>query len=326
MKCYFACNKGINESQEYLDMLEVTLNTAKVNTTLSLHFIYNGSETDKAYEIMQKYGVNVIFHQLTFEKELKELYTPEYIKSRLGFAVDLGFIIGTFSRIDIPVIETEDEYVLICGLDVMFLQDIKQETLPNPKYCAAAPDIAQDFNLASLGYKFFNADIMYINVKHMREKREQIIEMLKNKQPSKIDCFDQGYLNHVCENDFDELAMEYNWKPYWGYNKNAKIVHLHLIKPGETYSDTPFIKNVLKTFPDCIKGCLYYYQLFFEFLGKRSYLWIAERINSMVNTKIEAKTEDEIKRLRDKARGKQRQIMIVGGVFVFLLCLAWYFK
>lgn len=29
---------------------------------------------------------------------------------------------------------------------------------------------------------------------------------------------------------WDRLAPEYNWKPYWGLNPNAKIVHFHGIK------------------------------------------------------------------------------------------------
>ena len=48
MKCYFACNNGLDSRPQYLDMLEVTLKTARLNTTLDLYCVYYGKETDKA--------------------------------------------------------------------------------------------------------------------------------------------------------------------------------------------------------------------------------------------------------------------------------------
>ena len=38
--------------------------------------------------------------------------------------------------------------------------------------------------------------------------------------------------SHYAINMFDLLPDELNWKPYWGLNSNAEIVHFHGPKPS----------------------------------------------------------------------------------------------
>lgn len=298
MKCYFACNSGVTVRDVYRDMLEVTLKTARQNTTLDLYCIYDGTPGDKAHRTLLRYDVTTIFHRITFEKELLELYTPEYMMQRYGRVEEVDAVIGTFSRMDLPLIETEDEYVLFADIDVMFLKDITQEDLPRPKYCAAAPEVRQDFDVSTRGHRFFNAGVMYLNIKGMREKHRLFIDMLKAKQPTDIECFDQGYLNHLCRDDFDELPLELNWKPYWGLNTDAKIVHLHSAKPNGSFRPDPFFDFVLTTFEDCIAGSIYYYLLFFESLGTNGNPWLIDHIDFLVceKTKAQRKSQRRIKK------------------------------
>jgi hypothetical protein len=311
MKCYFACNSGVSDSKVYRDLLEVTLKTARKNTTLDLYCLYDGTPDDPACTIMRKYGVHVVFHRITFEKELLELYTPEYMQQRLGRVEEMEGVIGTFTRMDVPLLEADEEFVLFCDVDVMFLQDIRQEELPRPKYCAAAPEIRQDWDVSLRGHKYFNAGVMYLNVSGMRKKRDAFLSMLRQKQSSKIECFDQGYLNHLCEQDFDELGLEYNWKPYWGINGNAKIVHMHAAKPNGPYRACEFYDFVLGTFGDCIAGSAYYYLTFFEVLETSAPPWLREHIKFLVHEKAKVQKRFAAETIPVEERRRRRRRFLV---------------
>ena len=43
-------------------------------------------------------------------------------------------------RMEIPVVEKEEKYVLYSDIDVIFNADILLEELPHPTYLAAAPE------------------------------------------------------------------------------------------------------------------------------------------------------------------------------------------
>lgn len=313
MKCYFACNSGVSNSQVYRDLLEVTLKTARKNTTLDLYCLYDGTPDDPACKIMRDYRVHVVFHRITFEKELLELYTPAYMQQRLGRVEEIEGVIGTFTRMDVPLIEEDEDFVLFCDVDVMFLQDIRQEELPQPQYCAAAPEIRKDFDVSWRGHRFFNAGVMYLNVSGMRKKRDAFLSMLRRKEPSKIECFDQGYLNHLCEKDFDELDLEYNWKPYWGINRDAKIIHMHSAKPNGPYRACEFYDFVLSTFEDCIAGSAFYYLKFFEDLGTSAHPWLCEHIEflEIQKEKVKKRSAAESIPVEGKRRRRRRLLLSV---------------
>lgn len=321
MKCYFACNDGVGKRPEYRDMLEVSLKTARRNTTLDLYCIYSGSPKDEAVSLMEHYGVRVIFHTISFEDELMELYTPEFMLQRLGRVEARDGVLGTFTRMDLPLIEAEDEFVLFCDIDVMFLRDIREEDLPRPLFCAAGPEIRQDFDVAMRGHRFFNAGVMYLNVPGMREKYVQFRSMLRRKELSKIECFDQGYLNHICEKDFDELPLEYNWKPYWGVSQEAKIVHFHSVKPGGNFTPCTFYDFVLSTFDDAVVGLLYYQIMFYNYLGRSSISWLLGYSRFLMHEKEKGRISRQ-RNIEKRAKRNARtltQILIVAGV----LCILW---
>ena len=263
LKCFFAFSSDIENNQIYIDLLIATLESAVQNTTLDLHCIYIGSENDNIYKILKKYNVTIYITDLQFFSKLKNVYTEEYIhKNALGHISDLSMK-ARFSRFLIPLF-TQDEYVLYCDTDLIFLKDIRLEDFPPPlpKTIAVCPECE---NIQF--YDYFNAGVMLINIKSFAEKYKELIKMLDQGQHASIECYDQGYLNDLYKNNFEKLPLEYNWKSYWGYNDNIKILHFHGLKPNmQIKQDLPFLRPFIYD-NDVYTGFYKNYELFCKYSG-----------------------------------------------------------
>lgn len=142
-------------------------------------------------------------------------------------------------RWEIPVDEKEEKYVLYSDIDVIFNADILLEELPHPTYLAAAPEYER--NVEDMEY--FNAGVLVMNIQGMKEKYEEFILKMKNRERNISGLFDQGYLNELCFKDMELLPIEYNWKPYWGINDKAKLIHFHGMKPSSNLNEAGFITD-----------------------------------------------------------------------------------
>lgn len=91
------------------------------------------------------------------------------------------------------------------------------------QYFAAAPerDISSYLNI--------NSGVLLINTKGMRETRDDFFDFIftRKLKSSCNDPYDQGHLNDFYRGKINQLKPIYNWKPYWGYNPAAEIVHWH---------------------------------------------------------------------------------------------------
>ncbi len=264
MKCYLAVVAPESNSNVYVDLLEVALKSARLNTTLELCVLYDGPKNHRCYRLLNKYGVQIIRHKFSHEKEIYRLFDHDF----LGRPMDPKKIVSAFMRMDIPFVEKKAEYVLYVDLDVLFTRDIREEDLPKPAYLAACGEFspAQDMS------QYFNAGVMVLNVRNMRRRCKLIFKDLEN--GTVVRGFDQGYLNKYCLADRTWLPVEYNWKPYWGINPEAAIIHYHGMKPGGTNEGSGFgmsdrvLSNTTRSGAN-LAGYAYYYALYFQMLGRR---------------------------------------------------------
>ncbi|SKA62354.1 Lipopolysaccharide biosynthesis protein, LPS:glycosyltransferase [Succinivibrio dextrinosolvens DSM 3072] len=261
----------------YSDLLTVALKSARQNTSLDLVVLYDGPKEHRIYDILCRYNVKIIEHPFSHFDCLKKTFTPDILLSKTGkSSIDFKKLSGTFMRLDIPFIEKGEDYVLYTDVDVIFNRDIKDLDLLNPKLVAAGPEVSQDYYIGDI----FNAGILYMNVKAMRKKCEEIFSLMEQGIPNKTNLFDQGYINEVCENEFDFLPLEYNWKPYWGLNENAYIIHFHGIKPGGTADTSGFAVNpslyesMFRGHRYDFAGYLVYLKNYFSYLDKNADDWI----------------------------------------------------
>lgn len=188
-------------------------------------------------------------------------------------------------RLDIPFVETQEDLVLYTDIDVYFNKNISLSDLPEPKYLAAAPE----FTKSPKEMTYFNAGVLLLNVKNTRKQCEKIFLDLQNGKPNKSGLFDQGFLNQYCFKEMNLLPIEYNWKPYWGINPKAKIIHYHGMKPGGCFSNSGFCMDektlmyIANLYPESTYGLLYYTQLYFNKLGP-SEEWLYKFTNQLIKT------------------------------------------
>lgn len=293
MKCYFCFTAPKKENDVYVDLLEVSLKSASQNTTLDLYALYDGPDSGRCYELLKNYHVSIIKHRFSHEYCLDRLYPDDWKIRNFGKIDSNKKIAGTFMRLDIPFIENEDEYVLYTDIDVMFLSDIKANELPRPRFLAAGPEFEKTLNM-----NYFNAGVLVINVLNMKEKCQEIFNAMEQGNRQSTGLYDQGYLNQFCFHDMMPLPLEYNWKPYWGYNPNAKIIHFHGMKPGGDFKSSGFalsknsISKGIYGGRSEFSGYLYYILLYFNMLGKEANFWISDffsNIYSLDNNKIKSR-------------------------------------
>lgn len=111
MKCYICLTDSIVNRKDYFNMLKVTLISARKNTSLRLICLYDGKIGDPVYNLLKDFKVEIIIHELPYKKELMEIYSHEWMETELGKDIEYSRIFGTFMRMEIPIIEKEDEYV-----------------------------------------------------------------------------------------------------------------------------------------------------------------------------------------------------------------------
>lgn len=139
-------------------------------------------------------------------------------------------ITGTFLRTEIPFLCARrgfvDDFALYCDYDVLFCKTDFSGLLDiRPEIAAVAPESCQD------DFSFFNTGVMLMNLKSLlRDDRIIRSHILKNVDRN-LPVFDQSMYNRLYGLRLSRLPVEYNWKPYWGVNLDAKIIHFHGAKP-----------------------------------------------------------------------------------------------
>jgi len=222
-KWYFAITRttlDADPDQGFRDCIRVAVESARQHTNLRPHMIYDGPEDDFTTE-MRGRGVTVVFHRLTFHdvlREAQELQRPEwpdYMKTAEG----------AFMRLEIGLLETEESHVLYTDCDVMFETSVTIDHL-RPELFAIAPQFKPD-----TFHEDVNCGVMILNVQRMRQDRPALIEFMCENF-ARISGYDQELLILYYKGRWDPLSPTYNWKPHWGEQPRARIVHFHGPKPA----------------------------------------------------------------------------------------------
>ncbi len=228
MKWYFACN---DKNPDFFPLIFGAVNSALKNTNLEPNFIYDGSENELTLWLREN-GVNIIKHRVNFYNALN--YNDQ---NRFNIAS------GAFLRCDIPIIETEDEFILYTDCDILFLKDFQTDIKPSYFACSSQSD--------KNNFKHFNTGVMLMNVKKLRESHAKFCEFII-KNLKYLTVFDQSAYQIFYGDKCSKLPVIYNYKPYWGIDENAYIIHFHGCKPTTFCSDET-LKNIPYTFYELYK-------------------------------------------------------------------------
>lgn len=198
------------------EMVFAAVNSARIHTNLKPILLFDGEENEFV-DALRKKGVEIIFHRVKFYDALVERE-----KTSPGYA---SIASGAFLRVEIPLIEKEDDFVLYTDCDVLFMQDLPKFD-EYPEYFSCAPQTSKTDYINDA-----NSGVLILNVKNMRDSYPAFAKFIVNNLNAGWPGCDQENYRRFYAGKWDNLPLEMNWKPYWGENNNINILHWHGPKP-----------------------------------------------------------------------------------------------
>lgn len=218
MKWYMCISESSlgRDMHEWKELILGALRSAAEKTSLNPIVLYDGLPGDFT-RTLEQHGAKVIHHRVSVYDDLvrRDEIQPGY----------LPIASGAFLRIDIPVIESDDEYVLYTDCDVIFLRDLDLGSI-KPRYFACAPQTSRtDFANDA------NSGVLLINVSSMRQTHAKFCDFIVENLNAGWPGCDQENYRRFYRGKHEPLPLAMNWKPYWGLDPNASILHWHGPKP-----------------------------------------------------------------------------------------------
>lgn len=238
------------------DDIKVAVISAKKNTTLTPVLLYSGQARPEVDWLIDN-GVEVVFTESSFSNSLRRAYGIKY---------------STFSahwlRVDIPEIEKTDRFVLYTDTDIMFLSDPAMFAF-QPEYLAASEE-------AVMGHRgSFNTGVMVMNIPNLRAVHSEFMECIEKRLEADFTYFahDQTSFNEFFHDRISWMDPHFNWKPYWGHDANAHIIHFHGPKPRmvdriKRDSDTPLKESLKSLYRRNTEAYATYIELYNNFLAE----------------------------------------------------------
>lgn len=218
MKWYFALNEGSLLVQRGLwqSLITAAVKSARRHTILQPHFIFDGPAEEPFLLQLQSLGVAIHRHRVTFHDALASHQSPNTAYARMAA--------GAFLRTELPLVETEDEVVLYTDCDVIFRCQPRTPNLSSHPFACAPEFDKRDYTL-------FNTGVMLMNLPALRSDLQEFTEFIKENLNEFV-TFDQDAYRKFYGPRARRLPLTLNWKPYWGLNSGAEIIHFHGPKPN----------------------------------------------------------------------------------------------
>jgi lipopolysaccharide biosynthesis glycosyltransferase len=219
MKWYFAITEesvGKAEGGGYGDMIRVAVASALKNSTLQPNMLYDGEESDFTRELRAA-GVVIHKRRISFYDQLEQAQGRRFPHLEHFMAIARG----AFLRFEVPLVEEHDRFVLYTDCDVIFLRDPQIDRFRPSLFLASSefnPDGHRSFEL--------NSGVIIMNVERLRDDLPALIDFCCDTTDMSRG-YDQEFLRDFYHGKWDHLSPKYNWKPYWGVNEDARIVHFH---------------------------------------------------------------------------------------------------
>lgn len=210
----------------FAEIVLVAAHSAIKNTDLEAHLIYDGSKNEIT-EYLSSIGVKIHYHRSG------AAHLIDSAKAQYGYVPSVAR--GAYLRLDIPLVEHEDEYVIYTDCDVIFFSPPNFLNI-NPEILAAAPEYASTSTMPTPYNKIFNSGVMLLNVRKFREEREALVEFAKSHDfyfHGDGGFYDQGALNKFFAGRWGQLSQALNWRPFGGALMPPTILHFHGTKPYE---------------------------------------------------------------------------------------------
>lgn len=210
---------GLNEGGTRGDIAlhtKLAVLSLRRHTSLTPYLLYMG-ERNNFTRWLEDRGVRIIDSPLPYLPFIEALAAEKLYSTVFA---------GHWLRTNICLTEQEDEYVLYTDIDVLYRKDPELTEL-KPRYLAAAPEFDKKC------WDYFNSGVMVQNIPSLRNSYRYFERyLIANLCGRTYDFHDQIAYNEFYRDRWEQLPVELNWKPYWGHNKKAQVLHFHGPKFG----------------------------------------------------------------------------------------------
>lgn len=214
MKWFFGFNEETEWFDNYVRYIKCAVNSAIKNTSLEPNFLYDGKPNELTKWLESK---NV--HIWNIRSRFYDLF-----QKRAEQGLNAKVASGAYLRAEIPNLVDNNQIILYTDCDIMFLKDISELYNVHPKHLACAPELDKN------NYSYFNSGVMLMNCSSMKKMMPKFENMVQKSSTKILNLYDQYTYNEMYKGRWDKLDPIYNWKPYWGLNDSASIIHFHGIK------------------------------------------------------------------------------------------------
>ena len=219
MEYFFGINEG---GVPHLGMhARILVQTAKRVGVDALSLLYAG-QACAFTEWMERQGISVVFTQPRITSSLREA-------ARRGlYSLDM---LGHWLRSEVCFMSGGDAFATYVDCDTVFLQKPALDAV-RPDVFACAPEFDPD------NWSYVNTGVMVMNKAALREDYFRFSECALKKIFFAGDRYlnDQIVYNELYRGKWERLDLVHNWKPYWGFNAAASILHFHGPKLGSIRS------------------------------------------------------------------------------------------
>jgi hypothetical protein len=248
MKWFVAVTSQSPLFTEFAQMLQVAVATAAERTSLEPHVLYDGDDDNWLTDWLQRRSIPIVRVRGSYHGQLEQL------ARRFGYRDAVrGHSSGALLRVELPAVTSRlglpDQFILFTDVDVMFHADpVPLLTDMRPRYLAATPEKHEHDGL--------NAGVMLMNLPALRRDAPGFQRYLARnlERFSKDGAWEQrAYQEYYAwahppvalrkvarrlhiggDPLWDRLPLTMNWKPYWGENPRAAIIHFHGPKPYQS--------------------------------------------------------------------------------------------
>ena len=250
MKWIFALNAESVDS--YGDFARVAVVSALRHTSLEAVCLFDGGEGDFT-RWLRAHGVQVVLARSRFHAQLKAIAQ----KRSAPWILQSGG--GAFLRLEVPRLARElgwkDEFAFYTDCDVIFQSDpCSRLEAVRPRWFAACSESSLKRMLD------LNTGAMWMNLKTLdgaagfeawtRAHLERCVDISFDQAAFRVwfnPIHRLAWRLGIADRRFypvmarlpirtwqwDKLPLELNWKPYWGANPGAAIIHFHGLKPTQ---------------------------------------------------------------------------------------------
>lgn len=221
----------------YEGMARAAVNSAIYEAGMKPYCMFSGARNSSSYQWFQARGVAMLDHkpQWADAVALEASRNRDQNLQHSHLYGTAGTVVGTFQRVDIPILPelAEYDFVLFTDSDVFFRHHMSLVDWGSPLPKAAG-----------MGYEMqdmfpYNAGIILMNRAYLAKTHDAFINwIIGQKNGLYFDNYgplDQGAYNQYYESEIrgHPIKKIFNAKPYQAFDDAARIVHLHGPKPTD---------------------------------------------------------------------------------------------